>query len=379
MTLDERLRAALAFRAAQARPDPTLYARVLDRRRRRRRATALVPAVTAGVVALAVAAVAVTAPDAARPPTASGTPGSVAPAPLAAVVTKDGPFRFDATTGRLGEEFGPWRTTTAVAAAGDGTRYAFAEPTASTDAQAHDACAGTIYLVRFGTEGSTQEGSVPTEGPVADLAFSADGTRLAYVVRRAAKDGGCARAELHVRTLATGAERVWTDGIAAGDIVMGGTYAEQLSWSPDGRHLAYVAGECCAGGGGFRVLDVTAPGESFLAPPEHGTYAPGDPSCGIVAVAYRGRTGELGAVRSCAAEEMTYDLVTVAEADGAVTATLARLDVAELDFVSELAFAPSGDAALVLVGRPDKPGGLLRWTSGGDVRRVADGIRHVSW
>jgi hypothetical protein len=46
------------------------------------------------------------------------------------------------------------------------------------------------------------------------------------------------------------------------------SFVGSLEWSPDGRHLAYMAAPCCGGGSdGSRVMDTAAPGTSYITQP----------------------------------------------------------------------------------------------------------------
>jgi Tol biopolymer transport system component len=384
MTLDERIRAALARRAGDARLAPDLYARILDRRRRRRRALVAVPlTATAAVVAFAVA-VAANVPAERRPPAAEVT---AAPAPLAAALTQDGPFRVDGDSGALVGRFGPSRDATAVASGHDGTTYAFAEGPGGPAG----GCKGTIVRVAYVDDGVVERQRFATHGWVEEMAYSPDGTRLAYVTH-AARGAECERTELHVRDLATGRERVWTDGLDGFVHVMGtGAWLTGLSWSPDGTALAYKTGMCCVTGGeGFTVLDLTREASVFNAGRPRGGSVP-DPDdtgryCTLGAAAYRGRDGAMTAVRTCsdptgAAGTGRTDLVVVDPDLGTVGELLAAVPLDDSEQVTTVAWDPAGDRALLFVTGGGKPTQrLLAWHAGGGVRTVLSGdLRQVSW
>lgn len=374
MTLDERLRAALARRADEARVPADLYARVLDRRRRRRRTILLAPvAATAAVVALAVAVAAGTG-GGETPPPAAGPTGPASPPPLAAVLTTDGPFLFDSEAGRLGAQYGPRADTLSVASGHDGETYAYGEP----DGAVAGACSGTVVRVRIENGSANEQERIIAEGRVSAIAYSPDGRRLAYVVlRKGAGTAGCDRAEVHVRDVATGAERVWNDGIPPTSTVMGGTFATNLSWSGDGTRLAYSAGVCCAGGGEVYVMGAEAPsGHSFL----EDRVGPRSGPCQYLAPAYRGDT--LTAVRSCpqADAPAANTLVTLDERSGEVGDVLARLSVGADEDVTRVAWAPGGGRALIVTAKPDQPGRLLLWGAGDAAHPLSlPGVRDVSW
>jgi len=78
-------------------------------------------------------------------------------------------------------------------------------------------------------------------------AISPDGRKLAYNTGR---EPGATNGVLHVRDLVTGAERTWTGPVS------------QMSWSPDGRFVAFQ-GSSKSHGREVRVLDTEAAGASL--------------------------------------------------------------------------------------------------------------------
>ncbi len=93
---------------------------------------------------------------------------------------------------------------------------------------------------------------IPVQPPGAsDLALSPDATKLAVT------GGPLFAPALHVFTLATGAERVWT-GASVGPGFGPGAMEGSLSWAADGRTLALISS-------GVRLLNTAAPGASLLA------------------------------------------------------------------------------------------------------------------
>jgi hypothetical protein len=103
---------------------------------------------------------------------------------------------------------------------------------------------------------------VPANREVSALALSPDGTSLAADI------GTFVESRLYVFNLATGAVRTWSHRDCAhcfptsGGLRFGtGAGSSGLSWTADGRHLAFVG----PGGGQVWLLDVAAPGSDLLA------------------------------------------------------------------------------------------------------------------
>jgi hypothetical protein len=119
------------------------------------------------------------------------------------------------------------------------------------------------------------DGFIPANNEVKDLALSPDGTSLAADVGYIEND------ELLVFNLATGTRRAWSFRYCrqcspgSGGLGLGGTSVDALSWTADGRHLAFVGPASStppAGQGGgvytsdpIRLLDIDAPGSNLLA------------------------------------------------------------------------------------------------------------------
>jgi len=100
---------------------------------------------------------------------------------------------------------------------------------------------------------------IPANNEVCDTALSPDGTLLATDI-----GGGCYQgARLHVFDLATGNVRVWNGGTPA--FGFGGTNPDALSWTADGKHVAFVGSPVRPARSEVRLLDVTAPGSDPLA------------------------------------------------------------------------------------------------------------------
>ena len=100
---------------------------------------------------------------------------------------------------------------------------------------------------------------IPAGDEVCDTALSPDGTLLAADI-----GGDCVqRDRLHVFDLATGMVRVWNGGTNAA--YFGGTSPDALSWTADGKHVAFAGSGAFPTGSEVRLLDVTAPGSDLLA------------------------------------------------------------------------------------------------------------------
>ena len=110
---------------------------------------------------------------------------------------------------------------------------------------------------------------IPANAEVRDMGLSPDGTSLAADI----DSQGLAGSHLFVFDLPTGNEREWSFktcagcGSSSGGLGYGGTNVDALSWTGDGRHVAFV-GPNRAGWPSHstvRLLDVTLPGSDLLA------------------------------------------------------------------------------------------------------------------
>jgi hypothetical protein len=138
---------------------------------------------------------------------------------------------------------------------------------------APDAPAGSRVSLR-----ALPDGFIPANNEVKDLALSPDGTSLAADV------GYIESRELLVFNLATGTKRSWSFKFCrqcspgSGGLGFGGTNVDSLSWTADGRHLAFVGpssstpivGPVGPGGNSstpdpVRLLDIDTPGSNLLA------------------------------------------------------------------------------------------------------------------
>jgi hypothetical protein len=143
-----------------------------------------------------------------------------------------------------------------------------------------------FYLLRFdpGTGRASLRALpaafIPANAEVHDMALSPDGTALAADIGPVLSG-----TRLVVFDLATGTERAWSFKTCAqcnpssGGLGYGGTNVDALSWTGDGKHVAFV-GPNRAGWPSHstvRLLDVTLPGSDLLANSRPvATLPPGD-------------------------------------------------------------------------------------------------------
>jgi hypothetical protein len=104
--------------------------------------------------------------------------------------------------------------------------------------------------------------SVPRGQMVTGLALSADGAKLAIAVQLDNVQNEPNLQEVRVYTLATGTVRTW---LSNGTIGSGPDDARSLSWTADGRTLAFDWIGNNAGRIVVRLLDLSAPGSDLLA------------------------------------------------------------------------------------------------------------------
>jgi hypothetical protein len=125
----------------------------------------------------------------------------------------------------------------------------------------------SLYLLRLSSAGRVSSLSrlrvtVPATQVLLAFALSPDGQRLALAV---APKKGPARTDLKVVTLSTGSTRVWA---ANGIFRSGGTDSRGLSWTADGRELAFEWQAKNVGefpGVEARLLSLTSAGGDLLA------------------------------------------------------------------------------------------------------------------
>jgi hypothetical protein len=282
--LETSLRDAFVTRAGAVPYDPAAYGAIVRRRERRRVTRLTQPAIAlAATVALVGASVLVTRSSERHTVAVSGGPrrlialrsfGSYA----------DGSHRTDAVVLDSAGLTGPpvlhitndTYDLRAVTAAGDGrTFYGTGVPRGLSGCR--------LALLRIDPEvGTTPIGWVSGWQP--SVAVSRDGRQLAYASRLADPES-CSETNtvaVSVRDLATGAERTWTGPTE------GTRTPSELTWSPDGRTLAYEWGLTVG------TLDTRQPGTAISPPRDRldFSHSPKGALCSAETPAYL-PTGEL--------------------------------------------------------------------------------------
>jgi peptidyl-prolyl cis-trans isomerase B (cyclophilin B) len=205
--------------------------------RRRRLATIAVPAAAAA----AAAAAAVILPSALtrdRLGDESSIASGEQPATSFTALADGRAGMYDATNGTRLRDFGP---AAAVASAPDGVWVS------STSG-----CSSTLRF--FATTSRLHvDAEMPVNALVSALAISPDGGTIAYTA--ATPDSGlevgspCGSPDLVLRDAKTGSEQRWPGAAGSGEI-------SQLAWSADGQRLAFQTSICCDATTSVRVLDL---------------------------------------------------------------------------------------------------------------------------
>jgi Tol biopolymer transport system component len=173
------------------------------------------------------------------------------------------------------------------------------------------------------------------------IAISQDGSKLAY------RPFGCSgpSTAIGVLDLRTGEKRTWSYS-ARGEVL------GPMTWSPDGRHLAFVE---FFGTGELRfrawLLDTLGPGASLSA--SRPVPAP-DSGCHVRDLAWQPGSGLLAISESCPAN---HQLVYVDAPGGRPLARPVRSD----QTIAGLDFDPSGRHLLYLTGEPNLVGNPSTW------------------
>jgi len=211
-------------------------------------------------------------------------------------------------------------------------------------------------------------GGVTVTVPVGSHAVSHDGTRLAYLRSSVQAGGACEQAELVVREVSSGVERVWDayfpervmiDGPngATEVVINGGGIVTELAWSPSGL-LAYGTYDS-----GLWVLDPDGSGETIrdgagVRTGQEGWQYP----------AWFGDDLVVTAVHAAASPLQVVDVSTGATVDTLVPNTL-----------YPVAGDTSGQFLLYLRGDPDTPEVVLRSRAGAEVTVAATDAYTVFW
>jgi hypothetical protein len=123
-----------------------------------------------------------------------------------------------------------------------------------------------FFLLHIGPDGRTTHLTTlltpyePANAEISDIALSPDGSQLAIALRGGT--GGGSEPEIQILSLATGAERVWAWPGGGPITNNAGGSGEVLSWTADGRTLAFqqwVAGNIID----LRLLDTSTPGHDL--------------------------------------------------------------------------------------------------------------------
>lgn len=173
-------------------------------------------------------------------------------------------------------------TIVAVTAAADDRTFVLDEERFTTSATDQDYGARTFYKFRLTSSGrpgplTRLAMSVPSGQQVNGLALSPDGSKLAMALQPETNKQPYLTL-LKVYTLATGAVRTWTGN---GSIGSGPDDARSLSWTSDGRTLAFDWNGSGTGqqlpGAGVWLLHLGAPGSNLLAASRR-AFPSGDPA-----------------------------------------------------------------------------------------------------
>jgi hypothetical protein len=233
-----------------------------------------------------------------------------------------------------------------------------------------------FYLLRFdpGTGRASLRALpaafIPANAEVHDMALSPDGTSLAADIGL-----DYVGAHLIVFDLATGTERAWSFKSCAschpsgGGLGYGGTNVDALSWTGDGRHVAFV-GPNRAGWpahGTVRLLDVTLPGTDLLADSRPVAELP--PGDQLSDVSWRGAIITPDGRTVVIVEELANDskhikvrdrLLKISVATGRVTVVNDLNILAGYQYEQVMYASASGSVLVVSGARKGKTAGILR-------------------
>jgi hypothetical protein len=408
--LENKLRTALRETAdeipAQA-PPLRLRPRPGSARTRRRWLTWAAPLASAAVVvALVAGSLALTGGGPRPRPSAEPTAGLAAVPPYyVAIVTSQGQPDEYASSGPVAEVRAtatgavlarivtprPYADFTGVTAAADDRTFVLSaqkkfQPPTSTQQMIKEYPFGgytppaRFFLLRINPASPDQQGRVslralpesfiPATDTVHDMALSPDGTSLAADV-----GGVLVNTQLYVFNLATGTRRAWSFTCShcfpsSGGLGFGGVNVDALSWTADGRHIAFVGpGATSVGASAVRLLDVDAPGSNLLADstvvlPWPGGNNDSGPDWRGAIITPDGRTiviiGELSAPRpNGRGFNVREQLATYSAATGHLVKILNNLPVPG-NYEQVLYTSATGSALVVSYARPGQSAGIVR-------------------
>jgi hypothetical protein len=211
---------------------------------------------------------------------------------------------------------------------------------------------------------------IPANAEVHDMALSPDGTSLAADIGR-----DYTGSHLIVFDLATRNERAWSFKTCAschpsgGGLGFGGTNVDALSWTADGRHVAFV-GPNRAGWPSYstvRLLDVTLPGSDLLASSRPVTVLP--PGDQLNDLMWRGAIITPDGRTVVIVEELASDsaplkvrdrLLKVSVATGRVTVLNDLNILAGYQYEQVMYSSATGNVLVVSGARKGKTAGILR-------------------
>lgn len=221
----------------------------------------------------------------------------------------------------------------------------------------------TAYFVQADEEGLTVkrvrlDASTPsTVAAGSNPAITKDGRRLAYLAPDASA--------LVVRDMRTGEERKWTPTpeVDLPDRTTLLDYA--MSWSPDGRHLAFALIQPDE----VFLLDTRGSGTTLAAAKRIGP--PGEAGAEAWAQPVFQPSGKLAVLKTCCDESLDYPLLIVDPATGDVTRTERSID----HEVTRFDYSQAG-SHLIYVTPIDE---AYRATGDGEQHLVGKGISSVAW
>jgi hypothetical protein len=353
-----------------------------------------------GVLVIAVVAVSLAVAGGAKPPQAAAGPaGDLPPYYVALVTQQPGPdvYSLEAPAAEVRSTLtgavlakvtppGPYTSFTGVAAAADDRTFVLSaqgpdDPPEYASSPAYQQeypdgyyPAQGLFLLRIDPASASPgdrmslralpAGFVPANDAIHDMALSPNGTELAADV------GGShfTNDQLFVFNLTTGTERAWGVRTCAacfsnsGGLNYGGVNVDALSWTADGRHVAFVWGNT------VRLLDTNDPGSNLLA--DSVTVAVWSVRKSPTTVAnWRGAIITPDGQAVIAVEQLTNGegsitvrehLVTFSAATGKATATLNNLDVLALNGYEQILYTNATGSILLLTStRPGRNAAIL--------------------